>query len=207
MHTKATSDNEAQAPLTNNVGELAHSLPKQLYCELNLSRCGCCRLQLAGDTSGPPSRIENVGVVRSDRHGKVCAIENVEKLGPELHVKVFRHPSNTIVLKDRKVEIREAWSNHDIAPGIATQIGALRVRKALIAICIVEMLARGRWYRETFALDVIVRIPGIDQRLTTRTGETVRKGLRIAAIEALRIAIGSPCSTERHAIIRLVDRT
>ena len=58
---------------------------------------------MTGHAGGLPRRIENIGVVRTDRHGKVGVIQDVEKLRPELHVEVLGDSLNTTVLEDRKV--------------------------------------------------------------------------------------------------------
>src|ERR1700726_3465410 len=96
--------------------ELTH-LPEEFYSKLNLSRCRCRRRQLTSHACGRPRSIENIGVIRSNRHGKVGVVHDVEKLRPELHVEVFGDFSNAIVLEDRKIKIREAGSDQNIASG------------------------------------------------------------------------------------------
>jgi len=67
---------------------------------------------------GAPVFIKNIGVVRSDRHPKVRAIENVEYLGSELHVEVFRNPTDGLFLKKREIKVNKARSGMMFRPAL-----------------------------------------------------------------------------------------
>ena len=69
---------------------------------------------------------EHVGVGRGSEVVQSWVIENVEYFRPELNVESFRDSRNVIVLKEREVEIGEAWSDQDVTAGVAPEVEALQ---------------------------------------------------------------------------------
>jgi hypothetical protein len=86
-------------------------LPDELNGELNFAR-GCCRRrQQTCHACGSSVRIEYIRVVGRHGHSKVCTIQNIEKLSPELNVEILGDFPNWIVLENRKIKRSEARPN------------------------------------------------------------------------------------------------
>src|ERR1700682_5673854 len=98
-------------------------LPNKLQGELNLSGRSLCRGEKARALNALPLLIEDRKVV--GWRGKIRAVEDVEKLRAELGVEIFRDPPHVVILENRKVQLRQPWPNHDVAPQIAAQIRAI----------------------------------------------------------------------------------
>ena len=95
-------------------------LPDHLERELDYPRVGCCREYLARTAVGGPRFIKNIRIVGIYGQRKVRAIESVENLGSELHVEVFRNPSDGIVLEKRQIHVHEARSGYDVSTGVSS---------------------------------------------------------------------------------------
>src|ERR1700682_2897109 len=97
--------------------------PDKFQSELKLARrCGCGRQQTCGSPRWGQRRsagIENVRMVGRDRDSEVGVVQDVENLSAKLHIETLRDPFDRIILKQRKVEIREARASKDVAPRIA----------------------------------------------------------------------------------------
>src|SRR5712691_8357843 len=101
-------------------------LPDHLERELDYPCLGCCRGYQARTVAERPRFIKNIRIVGVYRQRKVRAIENVENLGSELHVEVFRNPSDGIVLEKRDIKVHEARSGNDVSTGVPSQIETLQ---------------------------------------------------------------------------------
>src|SRR6516164_5579237 len=50
-------------------------------------------------------------------------IQDVKHLGAELYVKRFRDGLDVVVLENRKIDVEQSGSDHDIAPQVAADVG------------------------------------------------------------------------------------
>ena len=73
-------------------------LPDQFQSKLNLARRGLCGGDQPGAGDGISSLIEH-GKVRSRRR-KIGPVQEVEKLGAELDIEIFRKAPDIVVLED-----------------------------------------------------------------------------------------------------------
>jgi hypothetical protein len=105
-------------------------------------------------------------MVGNYRRLKVRMIQNIEDLGPELHIEGFRNLPNVIVLEKRNIEVEEARSRYDVATRIAQKIETLELRRIAltgIAIGIVEGGGRRCGDCEALGLDVVIGISRINK--------------------------------------------
>src|ERR1700680_1971871 len=142
-----------QKPL-NNLKPVGRLLPDQFQCELNLPRRGLSRSNQTSTGSGVSRLFKHNAII--DRRSEVGPVEYIEKLCPKLNVKILRDPPDTVVLKERKVQVGEAGSNHRVAAQVVPQ---------------------GGWTRKSQALctDVVVGIAGIGECLAARTEQPIRR--------------------------------
>jgi len=141
--------------------------PNHLQGKLNLaSRC-LCRVDQSRARDGIARLIEDGEVIR--RRSKICPVKEIEKLGPELNIRVLRKQSRVIVLENRCVKLRYAGTDECIPPEVASEIR--RIRK-----------------RQTLSFDVMVGIPGIRQRLTARPDHTIRRLVGFIQLHAQWVA-------------------
>src|SRR5437867_4969569 len=128
--------------------------PNHLQGKLNLASRSLCRGDQSRARDGIARLIEDSEVIR--RRSKICPVKEIEKLGPELNIRVLRKQSRVIVLENRCVKLRYAGTDECVPPEVASEIR--RIRK-----------------RQTLSFDVMVGIPGIRQRLTARPDHTIRR--------------------------------
>src|SRR2546423_7672596 len=145
------------------LAKLGLTSPNHFQCKLNLaSRCLC-----GGDQScardGIAGLIEDGEVL--GRRGKIRSVEEIEKLGPELNVRVFRKQPGVIVLENRGVKLRHPGSDQCIPPEVASKIRRIGKRQAP-------------------SFDVMVGIPGIGQRLTPWPNHTIRRLVRFIQLHS-----------------------
>src|ERR1700724_2893657 len=93
--------------------------PDNLERKLDLSGVDRRRGQLTRNAGRCSRRIENVGVIGEYRHGEVGVIQDIEELRPELHIETFRNPPDIVILEKGKIQVRNSWSDQDVATGIA----------------------------------------------------------------------------------------
>src|SRR5580704_5299819 len=146
------------------VAEIA--LPDELERKLDLSGGGLCGGNQARARNGQAILIENGQIL--GRRAKVGAVENVEKLGPELCVETFRNSLHRVVLEDREIQIRYSWANQTISAQISPTIGA-REGKAL-------------------SFDIGVGVAGIDQGRASRPPGQTGGLARLVHFHSRRIA-------------------
>src|SRR5438445_2384155 len=84
-------------------------LPDQFERELDLPGGGLCGRNQARAWNRQPILIENRQVL--SRRGKIGAVEDVEKFGPELSIEILRNPLHRIILEDREIQIRYSRPN------------------------------------------------------------------------------------------------
>jgi hypothetical protein len=115
-------------------------LPDELDGKLDLP--GSC-LRGRNETSAgnkEPALIEN-GQILSGR-GKVGAIKDIEKFGAELSIEALRNSFHGVVLENREIQVRYAWTNQAVAAQISP---AVETREG-----------------EALSLDIGIGISGID---------------------------------------------
>src|ERR1700692_3410083 len=93
--------------------------PDNLQRKLDLSGVNRRRSHLTRNAGRRSSRIENVCIVGGYRHGEVGVIQDIEKLRPELHIETFRNPPDIVILEKGKIQVRNSWSDQDVATGVA----------------------------------------------------------------------------------------
>src|SRR5260370_42586876 len=100
-------------------------LPDHLERELDDPRGGRCRSYYARTAAGSSRFIINIRIVGIYRQRKVRAIENIEHLGSELHVAIFRNLSDGIVLEKREIKVHKPRSRNDVSTSISANIPAI----------------------------------------------------------------------------------
>src|SRR6267143_1766193 len=142
-----------------------------LQRELDLSCCRLCAGYLAGILDSTALLIEEQGLATCPARGReVCAIQDVEDLGPQLHIHAVRSRFDVVVLEERHIQIDEPRADHRIAADVAESRDRVR-------------------HREALRLDVVRRVARIDRVVATRPAEKVRERERVAALRAERISI------------------
>src|SRR5713101_855342 len=142
-------------------------LPDHLERELDDPRGGRCRSYYARTAAGSSRFIINIRIVGIYRQRKVRAIENIEHLGSELHVEIFRNLSDGIVLEKREIKVHKPRSRNDVSTSISAKIQAIdltRRRRRGCPRCIRTLRLERGWRsgeREAVRLDIAVGIPRI----------------------------------------------
>src|SRR5229473_757832 len=163
-------------------------LKDYLHRKLNLPRCCGGGSQRTRYSVGASSPIENVRIRGVGGGSEVRVIQNVEDFRSELNVESFRNTLDVIVLEQREVQGGDAWTNQNVAPGIAAKVKtwqsweptgsvksrilgvvdrdlvAVRVNQTgrhRIAVGIPESKVGRRWNLEALRLDVVRWVPRI----------------------------------------------
>src|SRR6266849_4019023 len=116
-------------------------------------------------------------------------IENVKEFRPELYGEVLRNLLDRLVLKNGEIQVRRPRPSQEIAARSATKIEACQGREVSL---IDDPPPKGRWCqiavgrpkrgvgcggdRKALSLDIVVGVPRIGERCTTRGVQTIRKG-------------------------------
>src|SRR5581483_10935964 len=109
-------------------------------------------------------------------------IQDVEKLGTELHIESLRDTANVVVLEQGEIQLGDARARNNIPPRIAAQVVAVRKHgcdwrpirwlsagRELVAIRLPPRKIGRCWDAKAVRLDVVVRIPRIGQGPASRT--------------------------------------
>src|SRR5207245_1376499 len=94
--------------------------PNHLQGKLNLaSRC-LCRGDQSRARDGIARLIEDGEVIR--RRSKICPVKEIEKLGPELNIRVLRKQSRVIVIENRCVKLRDGGTDECVTLEVASEV-------------------------------------------------------------------------------------
>src|SRR5258708_5765939 len=105
------------------------TLEDHLDGELNLARRGGGSGHYPRSSRWRSRPIEDVGICRRRRWSKIGMIENVEDLGAELYVELFRDALDVVVLKQGEVQLGYSRTHQNIATGIAAKVEASQRRQ------------------------------------------------------------------------------
>src|SRR5260370_11345371 len=159
----------------------ASRLPDELEGEVDLAGS---RLRRGNETSAgnsEPALIEN-GQILSGR-GKIGAIKDIEKFGAELSIEALRNSFHGVVLENREIQVRYAWTNQAVAAQISP---AVETRKG-----------------EALSLDIGIGISGIDQRRAPRPSD--ESGRLAGLVQFLSCRIAAQDGSKRLSCTRFVD--
>src|ERR1700676_47487 len=127
---------------------LRTTLPNHFYRELNLPRRRLGRSDQSRIGDRIAAGVKNIPVIQGRR--EIRPIEYVEELRPELYVERVRNSFDVVVLEYGKIQVQKLRSNKRIPPQVSPE-------------------RNGIGYAETLRLNVVDRIPRIDQRSATGT--------------------------------------
>ena len=169
---------------------LRNSRSHQHTRQATVSECGIQRY-----TSG----IEDVSVaVAWSWRSEIRMIKNIEHLDPQLSIEIFGDSPDMVVFENREVQAGNAWSNQDVASGIAPEIETLWKTEAVV------LPKGGRvgrcGYGKALRLDVVLGVAGIAKGVAPWSAKPVRVGKIVAAQSIRGIPTGSPRCSKGHAV-------
>jgi hypothetical protein len=115
-------------PAACEIPRLLHELKYKFQRELDLPRRRARPTQRTGAGIYFSRPVEDVCVGGRGRRGKVGVIKNVKELRAELYIEVLGNFLDVVVLEHGEVRLSYAWTDQNIATGIASKIEALQER-------------------------------------------------------------------------------